>query len=90
MSLTVIDRGIGIAPEHHKLVFEPFTQVDYSITRQQQGTGLGLPLVKALAQAHGGGISLESELGKGTQITVSFPEERLIAAEIEARASRYI
>ena len=90
MSLTVIDRGVGIAPEHHKLVFEPFTQVDYSITRQHQGTGLGLPLVKALAQAHGGGVALESELGVGTQVTVSFPEERLIAEEMETPVSRYI
>ena len=46
--------------------------------------------MKALAQAHGGGVALESELGIGTQITVSFPEERLIADEMETRVSRYI
>ncbi|WP_119422855.1 ATP-binding response regulator [Desertibaculum subflavum] len=75
--VTVSDTGIGIAAEHLEKVFEPFSQVDSSLSRQHAGTGLGLPLVKALMELHGGTVALESRLGEGTSVTVAFPADRM-------------
>jgi len=79
LAVTVADTGIGIAKEDLQRVLKPFEQVDSSFTRQHQGTGLGLPLVKAIMEMHGGGLDLKSELGAGTQVTVVFPPERVLA-----------
>lgn len=73
LSLTVSDHGIGIAEEDIERVFERFTQADMSATREFGGFGLGLFIVKTLVQAHGGTISLNSELGKGSTFTVELP-----------------
>jgi signal transduction histidine kinase len=70
--LAVKDTGPGIASEDHTKVFEVFTQTDHGI-REGAGTGLGLPISKRLAEAHGGRLWLESELGKGTTFYVSLP-----------------
>jgi len=59
-------------------VLKPFEQVDSSLSRQHQGTGLGLPLVKAIMDMHGGRLRLRSELGVGTAVTVVFPPERAV------------
>lgn len=77
----VKDTGIGISPGDIKKVFEPFGQVGDSYTRPYGGTGLGLALVKSLTALHGGTVGLESELGVGTIVTVTFPPERTIAPE---------
>ncbi len=69
----VADNGIGIAPEHHALVLSPFGQVENDLTRQYEGTGLGLPLVKALVELHRGSFTLQSRLGQGTMVTLEFP-----------------
>ena len=74
--VTVSDTGIGIAPEHQKRVFERFYRVDKSHSKASGGTGLGLSIVKHAVQYHHGEISLSSEPGKGTTITVTFPAER--------------
>lgn len=71
--LVVRDEGIGIDPANHGLIFEAFRQVDGSQTREHQGTGLGLTLVKKFCEAQGGSISVESELGKGATFTVRLP-----------------
>ncbi|WP_142848956.1 hybrid sensor histidine kinase/response regulator [Telmatospirillum sp. J64-1] len=77
--LSVSDTGIGIAPQHMELVLQPFHQADDSHTRRYEGTGLGLPLIKSLAEMHGGSLTLASRLGLGTTVTVVLPAERFIA-----------
>jgi signal transduction histidine kinase len=79
VAITVADSGIGIPEEDLERVLKPFEQVDSSFSRQQQGTGLGLPLVKAIMEMHGGRIELRSELSVGTQVTVIFPPGRVLA-----------
>jgi signal transduction histidine kinase len=76
--LTVSDTGIGIAPEDLARVLEPFEQVDSSFSRSHQGSGLGLPLVKAIMELHGGNLELRSEIGAGTQASVIFPVRRAV------------
>lgn len=71
--LCVSDTGIGIPAEHQDRVFERFYRVDKSHSKQSGGTGLGLSIVKHAAAGFGADISLESEPGKGTTVTVSFP-----------------
>ncbi len=76
--LSVIDSGIGIAPEDIETALSDFGQVDGSFARKYDGSGLGLPLSKKLAELHGGELVIESELGIGTTVTVLFPKERTI------------
>jgi PAS domain S-box-containing protein len=71
--LSVRDSGVGIAPEDHTRIFEPFQQAKRVITRPQGGTGLGLAISRRLAQMLGGDISVESALGAGSTFTVSIP-----------------
>ena len=70
--VSVKDTGIGIAPEHTERVFERFYRVDKSRSKQSGGTGLGLSIVKHIAASFGGKITLNSTLGEGTEITVTF------------------
>ena len=70
---TVWDTGIGISAENMERLFQPFVQLDSSLSRQHPGTGLGLALVRRLTELHGGGISLRSQLGAGSRFTVSLP-----------------
>ena len=79
LAVTVADTGIGIPDADLERVLQPFEQVGSSLSRQHQGTGLGLPLVKAIMELHGGRLELRSELGVGTQVTVVFPPERVLA-----------
>jgi PAS domain S-box-containing protein len=69
----VWDRGIGIKPEDLGRLFQPFTQLDSSLSRQYSGTGLGLSLVARLAKLHGGSVKVESTLGEGSRFTISLP-----------------
>jgi two-component system cell cycle sensor histidine kinase PleC len=79
LAFGVADTGVGIAPEDHARVFDSFGQGKHDIAVADKGTGLGLAIVKGLVEAHGGHISLESEVGKGTRVTVQLPADRLCA-----------
>ena len=72
-ALQVSDTGPGIAEEARSYIFEPFRQVDGSMTRAHGGTGLGLSIVKQLTILMGGQITLQSEVGRGSTFTVLFP-----------------
>ena len=76
VQIAVSDNGVGIAPADQSRVFERFYRVDKSHSRESGGTGLGLSIVKHAVAYLKGSISLESTLGKGTTITVSFPAEK--------------
>jgi len=70
---SIIDTGIGIAKENYDKLFKSFSQVDSSVTRRHEGTGLGLAISKTFCERMGGTISVTSELGKGSQFTVTIP-----------------
>jgi signal transduction histidine kinase len=73
----VSDTGIGIPPEHLERVLKPFVQVESSMSRRHEGTGLGLALVKVMAELHGGSLRLDSEVDKGTTVVVTLPVHRV-------------
>ncbi|WP_321431200.1 PAS domain S-box protein [uncultured Methanolobus sp.] len=71
--VSITDTGIGISPEDQIKLFKPFSQIDASISRRYEGTGLGLALVKELIELHGGKIWVESEAGKGSTFSFELP-----------------
>jgi two-component system cell cycle sensor histidine kinase PleC len=81
LDLGVTDTGAGIAANDLAYVFEAFGQGQHDITIKEKGTGLGLPIVRGLVEAHGGKVTLTSELGKGTTVIAGFPRERLTAPQ---------
>ncbi len=80
MRIAVEDEGCGIPADKLKIVLEPFGQVNDPPHSAGQGTGLGLPLAKAMTELHGGRLTLESHEGKGTKVYIDFPLERTMAA----------
>jgi len=74
--LVVSDNGIGMTEEEVATALDVFGQVDSGLARNQEGTGLGLPLTKALIELHGGTMEILSRKGQGTRVTVRFPRER--------------
>jgi CheY-like chemotaxis protein len=73
LCLEVVDNGIGIPEDKLHLLFRPFQQIDSSLTRRHEGTGLGLALTKRLAELHGGTVSVESQENKGSRFCVWLP-----------------
>ena len=73
---SIRDTGIGIGPEDHRRVFESFGQGRHDAIQADKSTGLGLPIVKGLAEAHGGSVTLESAPNQGTRITIYLPPGR--------------
>ena len=76
LAFGIDDTGVGIAPEDHEKVFESFGQGRHDAILTDQGTGLGLPIVRGLAEAHGGRVILNSVPSQGTRITIILPKER--------------
>ncbi len=70
LAITVSDTGIGIAPAYQARIFDKFFQVDSSMTRRYEGTGIGLSIAKSIVEAHHGTLELVSELGKGSTFTI--------------------
>src|SRR5438270_586252 len=73
VEITVADSGTGIEPGDLDRIFERFARSDISRARDSDGLGLGLPIVKTIAEAHGGTLSVRSDVGKGTELTISLP-----------------
>lgn len=73
IGFTISDTGIGIDPENHAVIFEPFQQVDEKINRQYDGTGLGLAICRQLACLLGGQVTVKSQLGAGSSFTLQLP-----------------
>jgi signal transduction histidine kinase len=84
LAFGVSDTGIGIAAEDQARVFEDFGQAQHDVMTSDRGTGLGLPIVKGLVEAHGGRITLESRVNKGTTVTVFLPTSRARLRDVEA------
>ena len=78
VAISIADTGIGIAGDQIEIALAPFSQVDSSLNRKFEGTGLGLPLAKALVELHQGKFHIESVPGQGTTVTISFPAARSI------------
>jgi len=87
--ISVADTGIGIAAEDIEKALMPFVQIDSTLQRKYDGTGLGLPLARSMTTHHGGSFEIESKVGEGTCITVRFPPERSLRlpGEISLRAA---
>jgi signal transduction histidine kinase len=76
LEVSIADTGIGMTPEEIAIALLPFRQIDSSLSRRYEGTGLGLPLAKALTEIHGGHLHIESLAGKGTTVTIVLPATR--------------
>jgi signal transduction histidine kinase len=76
-AIKISDTGIGMAPEDIPKALSPFTQIQSDLGRAYEGTGLGLPLSKALVELHGGTLSIDSDRGTGTTVTVRLPSARV-------------
>ncbi len=79
----VEDNGVGIPPRERKRIFERFYRVDSLLTRKTEGSGLGLSIAQRIVEAHGGKITVRSELGKGSIFGIHLPEAK---RRSEARA----
>ena len=73
--ISIKDTGIGIPPEHLERVLSPFEQIADHLTKESEGTGLGLPIARALIELHGGNLTLTSDLGVGTTVALRLPHE---------------
>jgi signal transduction histidine kinase len=71
VTIAITDTGIGIDPRHHDKIFDDFQQVDSSVARPYGGTGLGLSICRRLATMLGGGLVVESEVGRGSTFTLA-------------------
>ena len=88
--LTVRDTGIGMSKEEIARAIVPFGQVEHAMNRKHTGTGLGLPLAKAMIELHGGGLVVRSAPQQGTQVSLIFPAERVVLQQptLAQRAAR--
>ena len=78
VAITVVDTGIGMRAQDIPIALQPFRQIESTLARRHEGTGLGLPLTKAIVEMHGGTLTVQSVPGKGTTVTATMPAERVI------------
>ena len=78
VEISVKDTGVGIEDKYLDMIFDRFNQVDKSLSRNAEGTGIGLSLVKSIVELHGGSISVESEFGSGSTFTVKLPSKKVL------------
>jgi len=78
IEISVRDNGVGIKKKYLDMIFDRFKQVDKSLSRNAEGTGIGLSLVKSIVELHGGSISVESKFGQGSKFTVMIPAEKVL------------
>ncbi len=83
VEISVRDTGIGIPADKKEFIFERFTQVDKTLKRNHEGTGIGLSLVKSFVEIHDGEIKLESELGEGSEFIIMLPSKEIEDTRIE-------
>jgi PAS domain S-box-containing protein len=92
LKISVTDSGIGISADGLQRLFKPFSQIDSGLARRFEGTGLGLAMVKLLAELHGGAVAVESAVGEGSCFTIWLPlrapEEGAVAAARAPTAPR--
>jgi signal transduction histidine kinase len=93
--ISIKDTGIGIPNDKLDIIFDRFRQVDKSLARNHEGSGIGLSIVKSLVELHGGKISVHSKYGKGTEFIIVFPviaqpKESGICGVIEAESQERI
>ncbi len=84
MRMRVRDTGIGMAEDDIVRALTPFSQLDQTLSRRYEGTGLGLPLSKSLTELHGGSLEIESDIGVGTSVSVRLPAHRVVVDESRA------
>ena len=80
LCIAIKDTGIGMTPDEIEAAFEKFRQIDNSLTKRFEGTGLGLPLAKQLTELHGGTVEVVSEPSVGTEVRIRLPAERVESA----------
>ena len=85
LRISVSDQGIGMAEEDIPKALAPFTQLDGTLSRSHEGTGLGLPLAKHLTELHGGTLTIESEPDMGTTVHVDLPIECVVSKQGQSR-----
>ena len=93
LEISVTDTGIGIAPEGLEQLFKPFSQIDSGLARRYEGTGLGLAMVKLLAELHGGAVAVASAVGSGSCFTAWLPlrpAQEGVVTSIEVPASPFV
>jgi len=78
LAVAVSDTGCGIRPEDVDAIFENFGQARHDLAIREKGTGLGLPIVRGLMRAHGGDAIIKSELGRGTTVYLTLPQDRVV------------
>lgn len=87
--ISVKDTGIGIDEAHQKVIFDRFAQIDASLSRNAEGTGIGLALVKSLMLLHGGDVTLNSSPGNGSEFILRFPNNKLDSNDSSCEKPEY-
>jgi signal transduction histidine kinase len=85
LAIAIRDTGIGMTADDIGKAMEPFGQINSKISRRYEGSGLGLPLAKHLIELHGGSISIQSEIDRGTTVTIALPSERILSPKADGQ-----